>query len=504
MRSSKKQIKRTLSLALAVLLMLTTPLAALAAEEIPEEEKKIETIVDSEDSLEEIEGVEEQKIIVEEENEIPEEIEEEIKQEEEINPVVEELDETKKGQQELLGASGDIIYWGITDGVLQISVSEVGGEHSGSFSYSDNSRPWYDYRRELTKIYVGDENGTVRPIYMGFWFADLTKVSEIHFDNIDTSNVTNMDHLFDFCDYMESIDISSFDTGNVITASSMFKSCGRLKTIYVGNGFSTENLVFGNDMFIFCYELFGGNGTAYDADHVDSTYARVDDPDNGNPGYFTFRASDEDPDIPIPPFHPVRPTNPTSTSSSVTSSINKWEYHSEGDYWTYTKNGILKNTWAYLDNPYASANQHKSDWFYFDGTGKMLTGWQKIDNKWYYLHPFKDGTGTLGACLIGPAITPDGYYVDETGAWVKIDVKATESAGNVREENTVQSGYVGRADLRNFPEQGTFVVNIDNIPNEITTKYSDEELNEMIVRADVNRDGKVSFEEFYAIMTKKI
>ena len=33
---------------------------------------------------------------------------------------------------------------------------------------------------------------------------------------------------------------------------------------------------------------------------------------------------------------------------------------------------------------------------------------------------------------------------------------------------------------------------------------SDDELNEMIVRADLDRDGKVSFEEFYAIMTKKI
>ena len=32
----------------------------------------------------------------------------------------------------------------------------------------------------------------------------------------------------------------------------------------------------------------------------------------------------------------------------------------------------------------------------------------------------------------------------------------------------------------------------------------DDELNEMIVRADTDRDGKVSFEEFYAIMTKKI
>jgi Ca2+-binding EF-hand superfamily protein len=33
---------------------------------------------------------------------------------------------------------------------------------------------------------------------------------------------------------------------------------------------------------------------------------------------------------------------------------------------------------------------------------------------------------------------------------------------------------------------------------------SDDELQEMINRADTDKDGKVSFEEFYAIMTKKI
>ena len=33
---------------------------------------------------------------------------------------------------------------------------------------------------------------------------------------------------------------------------------------------------------------------------------------------------------------------------------------------------------------------------------------------------------------------------------------------------------------------------------------SDNKLNEMIVTADTDKDGKVSFDEFYAIMTKKI
>jgi Ca2+-binding EF-hand superfamily protein len=39
---------------------------------------------------------------------------------------------------------------------------------------------------------------------------------------------------------------------------------------------------------------------------------------------------------------------------------------------------------------------------------------------------------------------------------------------------------------------------------EFGENMSDEELNELIVRADADKYGKVSFDEFYAIMTKKI
>ena len=45
---------------------------------------------------------------------------------------------------------------------------------------------------------------------------------------------------------------------------------------------------------------------------------------------------------------------------------------------------------------------------------------------------------------------------------------------------------------------------LKRVCKELNENMSDEELNEMIVRADSDRDGKVTFEDFYAIMTKKI
>ena len=45
---------------------------------------------------------------------------------------------------------------------------------------------------------------------------------------------------------------------------------------------------------------------------------------------------------------------------------------------------------------------------------------------------------------------------------------------------------------------------LKRVCKELNENMSDDELNEMIVRADSDRDGKVTFEDFYAIMTKKI
>ena len=45
---------------------------------------------------------------------------------------------------------------------------------------------------------------------------------------------------------------------------------------------------------------------------------------------------------------------------------------------------------------------------------------------------------------------------------------------------------------------------LKRVCKELNENMTDDELNEMIVRADLDRDGKVNFEEFYAIMTKKI
>ena len=76
-------------------------------------------------------------------------------------------------------------------------------------------------------------------------------------------------------------------------------------------------------------------------------------------------------------------------------------------------------------------------WYYLNiMTGSMLTGWQEIDGVWYYLNPVTpaptwdwDATqnrwvyGNRGGRPYGSMyaneVTPDGYHVDASGAWIR-------------------------------------------------------------------------------------
>ena len=79
---------------------------------------------------------------------------------------------------------------------------------------------------------------------------------------------------------------------------------------------------------------------------------------------------------------------------------------------------INGNWWAFDENGYAKTGSLRDEtfggWFYIDPKRGMQIGWVLIDGVWYYFHPVSDGR--KGIMYAGQK-TPDGYYVDENGAW---------------------------------------------------------------------------------------
>ena len=84
------------------------------------------------------------------------------------------------------------------------------------------------------------------------------------------------------------LDLSSFNTSNVTDMSHMFQDTTNLKTIYVSSNYNTNKVYSSTSMFRDCTNLVGGQGTTYNSTKIDKTYARIDG-GTSSPGYFTLK-----------------------------------------------------------------------------------------------------------------------------------------------------------------------------------------------------------------------
>lgn len=91
-----------------------------------------------------------------------------------------------------------------------------------------------------------------------------------------------------------------------------------------------------------------------------------------------------------------------------------WEYIN-GNWWAFDENGYAKIGWL--------RDETFGGWFYIDPERGMQTGWVRLGGAWYYFHQVSDGRKGI---MYAGRKTPDGYYVDENGAWM---AKKNKSAG---------------------------------------------------------------------------
>ena len=95
-------------------------------------------------------------------------------------------------------------------------------------------------------------------------------------ENLNTSQVTDMEGMFEFCDQLTSLDVWHFDTRKVERMSWLFYMCVALKTIYCRDSWTCRS---SEDMFKNCFSLRGA--IAYDESKTNAKYANL------STGYFT-------------------------------------------------------------------------------------------------------------------------------------------------------------------------------------------------------------------------
>ena len=116
-----------------------------------------------------------------------------------------------------------------------------------------------------------------------------------------------------------------------------------------------------------------------------------------------------------------------------------WETTGKG--WNWIVNGQKATGWQWIDSQWYFMDstgtmktgwvQEGGSWYYLAPSGAMATGWTMADGSWYYLNAsgymmFNNWIVTNGIYyyvgfdgkMLTNQRTPDGYYVDGTGAWI--------------------------------------------------------------------------------------
>ena len=79
---------------------------------------------------------------------------------------------------------------------------------------------------------------------MSYMFQNCSDITYLNLSNFNTSNVNSMHRMFDSCEHLESLDLSKWDTSKVTSMKSMFTGCKVLNEIkMVGCSEDTVNKI---------------------------------------------------------------------------------------------------------------------------------------------------------------------------------------------------------------------------------------------------------------------
>lgn len=146
----------------------------------------------------------------------------------------------------------------------------IGGTSSGRFTTNVS---WYNDIHDQIKTVVFDKTfAEVTPKTLFTWFKDCSELTTIKgLQNLNTSEATSMESMFEGCTQLTSLDLSSFNTEKVTSMSKMFHECSSLTTLNV-SGFNTSNVTQMYRMFKGCSNLQSLDLSNFNVRRVNTAY----------------------------------------------------------------------------------------------------------------------------------------------------------------------------------------------------------------------------------------
>lgn len=123
-------------------------------------------------------------------------------------------------------------------------------------------------------------------------FNNCSSLTSIDLSKFTGESLSVVNTLFQGCTALQEVDMSGIVLSKSVSYAYMFKNCPNLEKIYVNANFNEEYVSEHADVFSGCSnKLVGGSGTIWTSSNKSSAYARIDDPTNNKPGYFSVKAN---------------------------------------------------------------------------------------------------------------------------------------------------------------------------------------------------------------------
>ena len=152
-----------------------------------------------------------------------------------------------------------------------LKARRTGTKYDLSTSYSGSSLPgWHANAATITAVVVNTSMKDYRPTSTAYWFYELSAMTAIAgLQNLNTADVTNMSFMFQKCESLKSLDVSSFNTANVTNMRAMFAYCPLLTYLDLSS-FNTARVNNMRSMFNSDTALKNINLSSFNTEKVDN------------------------------------------------------------------------------------------------------------------------------------------------------------------------------------------------------------------------------------------